>query len=196
VIKQDEWNLCVLRAAVNWHEWKDCFEYKGHWKDIPVLSDPARFSKFTNEYGLRWIGNAAQRESFRQRLRTAKLLGLAVKNPTGSGLDVCAREVRAHDRRIQLSAISKIATFINPSDFIPIDSYAKSGLRELGIKGVAAMDYMSYREAVFKHAIPIMEKDINRAVKSIGKTYLPRNMDAFLLRVLDHVLMTIGGRWR
>lgn len=195
ILSDSELALCASRAAINWMEWQDCFEYRGHPTKIPVLHDKDRFFQFTQKYNLRWLGNRNDRDDFRLRLRESTDLMAAVTSHNASEIDKCVGNVMANNGKRQLSAISKIATFLDSEHFLPIDRFAKNGLRKLGAKPIEFRNYDSYLNAVRRHTEPRLRALV---LKKIEQTRLPEfieNHNGFYLRVLDTVLMKIGGRW-
>jgi hypothetical protein len=195
IYPDSEIRLCVFRAAVNWMEWIDCFEHQGSKADNPVLRDENRFWKFTQEYKLRWLGSREERNDFRKRINRSSWVKAAIERNDSTMIDRCVAGVRATNGKQQMSAISKIATFLDPAHFMPIDKFSKKGLRRLGAMPREYCQYSSFMTAIQKYAEPKLKDQILHEIERTGLDRLIANKDGFYLRVLDVALMSIGGRW-
>jgi len=195
ILNDSELCLCVFRAVVNWMEWRDCFEYQGDLKENPILRDENLFGKFAQEYGLRWLGDRGDRNDFRVRLRQSKCFEAAIENRDASMIDRCVEDVRSNSGNRQMSAVSKIAMFLDPAYFMPIDKFAKKGLRNLGAVSSEYRNYSSYLDAICHHAEPILQTPILKKIKQTRLSQCIEDQNGFYRRVLDVALMSIGGRW-
>ena len=198
-VSSKEIQISIYRAALNWHEWSDCFEHKGALDELPVFSNPTRLKNFTHEYGLRWLGNESQRAKFAADVLANTNFIKAIQQHNSSALDVVIEVVRdCVSNNRQQSAISKLATFASPSYFIAYDKYSRQGLnlllgRNKGFRG----SYAQYRLDVDKILYEEMGLSILVEMKKHDCVYInsTATQNAFQLRVLDNVLMHMGGRW-
>jgi hypothetical protein len=187
--------LCVHRAAVNWLEWQDCFGHSGRLGGLPVLADDHRFGQFAHEYGLRWLGDERARSSFRRRIRRSKCFEQAVRSANPSCLDRCIERVRSDDGSRQMSAVSKLAAFAAPESFIPTDRYSRQGLVALGAVPGEMATYTGYLRVIGERIPKRLDDLIESEIRMAGLNRLTRANEALRNRVLDIVLMSIGGRW-
>jgi hypothetical protein len=123
----------------------------------------------------------------------------AIQQHDGKALDDAINEVQSVNGNKQQSAISKLAAFAAPSYFIAYDTYSRQGMnflqkRNKSFKG----NYSQYKLDVDK----ILSEEIGLSIlvemKKHDCVYInsTSTQNAFQLRVLDNVLMHMGGRWR
>lgn len=187
--------LCVYRAAVNWMEWQKCYEHMGAIKTNPILENEEYFTQFIQEYGLRWLGNIKEQNIFRIAIAKSKLFENAIKTNDTRIIDRCVEKIKSRNGKHQMSAISKIATFVAPGYFMPIDKYAKKGLKKFGAKPKYYNNYSTFITSIQQYAEPHLKIRILKEIKLTGLDRLITNKEGFYLRVLDVTLMTLGGRW-
>lgn len=188
--------ICISRASINWHEWRDCFEHSGVIEELPVFANSERLGSFTNEYGLRWLGNEDHRAQFAASVFAHPCFKKAIQENDPNALDKVIEDVRDFNGKRQRSAISKLATFAAPSNFIACDKYAIRGVNLiLGRQRDFIDSYRQYRDDVEKILAGKIGKSIKKSMQLHPGLPSKRYQKAFLLRVLDNALMTLGGRW-
>lgn len=99
LVSSEEIQISIYRAALNWHNWRDCFEHQETLDKLPVFSNPIRLNKFTHEYGLRWLGDESQRAKFAADVLANANFIKAIQQHDGAALDEAINEVRSHDNK-------------------------------------------------------------------------------------------------
>ena len=123
----------------------------------------------------------------------------ALHDKTGAALDREEAELRLRfgvqkGRRRVRSAVSKVAAFLAPHDFIAYDTFALKGLGKLiGVSAVKNFSYSEYLTTINK----LFAGPLGLRIREVCTRY-PTNYasmkDRFHRRVLDTYLMRIGGR--
>lgn len=187
--------VCICRAVINWNDWRDCFEHYGAVSQLPVLANQDRFDRFANEYGLRWLGDQSARSSFRKSILRCNHFSRAIGSTSDIALDKAINAVHDVRGRKQRSAISKLAAFAAPRHFVALDKFSLKGVRIILGSNPGSEGYADYRRDVQQVLVGALGKSIARAVSRHRGAPAAVYGEAFLLRVLDCALMTIGGRW-
>ena len=188
---QCDLEVAALIAALNWKNWRDCFEAGGKMLPERLLEDSDRFQEFIQEYGLWRYASAENRMRLRRWMTEEDRVGRLIAEKDGSGVDCLVQEMKDNGFTGERSFLSKIAAFARPDVFIAYDRYAKEGLFELGVVQRKPGNYVMYLEAVRKLRCDI-GKDIEKHLE--GRSLPPKNGAAFQLRVLDVYLMMSGSR--
>lgn len=185
-------------AGANWKQWEDDFEFSGPANQLPVLCSPDRFYSFTKEYSVLRYRKKSERDDLRSWLNQSERFLEALQDPEGQGIECLAEEIRCHFPKFntERSCISKLASFARPANFVPWDRYARIGTSQLtsGPNEGAYKSYPPYLKS--------MNKVIHGALGTRVKIFLedkeiPTHFhEAFVVRVIDVVLMIRGGRWR
>jgi len=126
----------------------------------------------------------------------------------GTAITAAAKELASkgwtHRHRIPLSLVSKIAFFLRPERYVPLDGFSLRGLRNLSGARLASRRYEHYLNA-FNRVFDDNRVPIRTATTSDWATALAGEMGcrptvlrspAFRHKVLDNVLMRLGGRGR
>lgn len=187
--------LAIHRSAINWIEWADCYDHKGPLQDLSVLTSPSRCKTFVVEYRLvRWIGGEQDRHVFCAAVRSSSMFQQAILECRPELIDGCAAAIRDKSGNRTLSALSKLATFLRPDQFMPYDRLAKIALRELGSKPKALECYSTYLGEI-KQRVPLkLKRDILREISSFGLRSEFENRRGFRLRVIDQILVQLGRK--
>jgi len=196
LISNQDIQIAICRAVINWHEWSDCFENPGNVRTLAVMVDEDRFSKFCQEYGLHWIGGEAQRRQFLDAMRNSNDFQFAVRHKSEKRLAKAMNTVKDSFGRRQLSAISKLAAFAVPSYFVAFDRYSRMGAAQLACVPLADLEfYPRYLNEVQKLLNSYIGDGLRECIKRHPSSPSGRYREAFLRRVLDCLLMKLGGRW-
>lgn len=195
-ISPEDLSHAVLQAILVW-----CWS-----EEIPV-SRPIReewFRKFAARWG---VARNIYRKQFGRAVGVLnKNLRSVRQGQEGETVQRIAREfqTRGIARGRPVSLVSKVAYFLYPERFAPVDRLAREGLnRRRGSRSrqVRAAEYCAYLKA-FEEEFHRLERDIegecrrswpHDLVKRLGHT--PGLLDArgFRRKVLDNLLMTAGG---
>lgn len=206
-------DIAVLMAAANWAQWRRDFEHRGHVSSLPVLRDRARHTAFLQQYGvLRGVPDRV-RERMRMRLPTMPEFKQAFHDCTGQSLD---NLVSCFPRQFkwgygnkksmgeELSYASKLASFARPSCFVAWDRFARIGASRLMAEQIRQeqggfTDYASYLWNVNK----LWEGEVGHQIRERQRGHwrnrlppVPADKPRFGKRILDHVMMIAGGRWK
>jgi hypothetical protein len=184
-----------FKAGANWVDRIDVFGRGPVKLEHVVLADKKRFAKFLKVYSLLRYHKPDERELVRKWLSTKGSLAEATKSLTGEGIDKLADQLKqATNQHRELSLISKLAAFANPTSFIAYDQYAQKGARIILRKKPPSVKYTKYVEYLTDVNL-IRRSDIGIQIKLYVKTLpLPtRNRKAFAMRMLDFHLME-GGK--
>lgn len=145
-------------AAANWSRWRCDYNFRGKWKNRPLLNDINRFSRFCSEYNL--SRNIPGNPALTNKSEKAKLARLRrrvvmdfVRNrpihPNGCDINDFAKELSCFANKphescglivpelpqkgsgrvsVSVSLVSKIACFSDPARFPPLDRLNRIGL--------------------------------------------------------------------
>ena len=187
-------------AARNWRKWQAVFEHAdGHFSN-PLLEDAEVFSEFMWEYSVNRTIRAGKQDEFRLALRSDRFLKV-LNDHTGAGLDKEEARLRPRfgvqegKRRVR-SALSKVAAFLAPHDFIAYDKFALKGLgRLIGRSVVKDYTYSEYLLATNELLAGPLGERIRRFCVNNYPTPYASKRQRFHRRILDTYLMRIGGRY-
>lgn len=197
LISNQDIQICICRAAVNWDEWRDCFEHSGNVTTLPVLLDSTRFGSFCSKYGLRWIGNFSQRECFRKAICKSQDFIDGINDQCAERLAEAMDNVRDSNEKRQMSAISKLAAFAAPGHYVAYDNFSRKGLAKVAnVSATALESYPVYLENVMNQLDGNIGKRLREQLAKHPSAPKAKFREAFLRRVVDCVLMTEGGRWQ
>ena len=182
VLPRDCW-----RAAPNWIDWKDDFACPRN-RELPVLSEEARFKKFCIEYRL-LRGETKDREEFRHKLQR---LNAEPKEDAEAVADWLKEETGCRNRHFSL--VTKLNAFRCPERFIASDSLNRRGLRR--VFGRRPKDYAQQLRWCRDLAASLCRSGF---VEDCLGRYRPFASDyhaPFAMRVLDCALMRVGAQPR
>ena len=218
----DQIDDAILLAASNWVEWRRDWDHSGDPTAIPILADErscdtknsyARYRAFLKQYGvLRGVSQDA-RDTLREKLCGSQRFRRALQDASGKTIDSLIREFSSlptsnkTGRQVigrQVAFVSKLAAFARPDTFMAFDQYAREGLaliakqirKEFGAKD-SFDTYSKYLKAVnVVWELGLGDSIVNRATTLAPDPRIPYEDRKFGLRVLDNVLMNLGGRWK
>ena len=200
MITQKDLNI----AKVNWKDWISVFEHEGTLEKNPLLTFPGVFNKFLGEYSVSRTIRAGTSDDFRKALSSVDL-GLAGKlsDSSGKGIDELEELLRwdfgtRDGERGMRSAISKIAAFLVPANFIAWDKFARKGtIRVRGRRLTHTYEtYAEYLSDVNFLLNGEMKDALISACQGNYPTQYSSENNRFQRRVLDVYLMRIGDRWQ
>src|SRR5437764_7148066 len=114
----------VETATRNWMNWQDVFQYFGPPLHNPLLAHETRFKDFLKEYSVHRTIRRGASDNLRLVLGSTQFpLVAMLSDATGFLLDEQEKILRAQfgtcgGKRGLISALSKIAAFLAPHDFI------------------------------------------------------------------------------
>ena len=183
----------VYGAGLDWLRWRRDYEFEGEARSLPVLQDEQRFLRFLKDYTpfKRHTSRSSHLE-LRDYLLATNAIDLIAADKTGQKLQQEAEYLASHFPNLgrPVSALSKIAMFADPESFPPSDTFARIGASLIGAK---VEDYPRYLEIV----LDLWRGEIGKEIREIlisAEDFIPTQHPGFGMRVLDHALMTIGGR--
>jgi hypothetical protein len=133
-------NVAVQNTVRNWEIWRDCYERKAGFRELPLLYDHRLFLGFIYDYSLNRNVRRSDLESIRQRM-------LGMEDPMS--VRELSEKISGPGRNLY-SLSSKVLTLWRPGQFYPIDSMNRKGLRTLFSKndqkgyGFSAVNHDSY----------------------------------------------------
>jgi hypothetical protein len=176
-----------FNAALNWLRWKNVYECP---KDIllPILSDQNLFKRFYTEYSVLRYEKSEHKESLRKGLEKDinALTGIISVEKVAEGWQKLYGLKGRH-----VSFATKVLTFRNAAQYIPMDRFSKIGLHKLDCLGIGD-EYSSYKQRFF--ALKHRYKAELFALREKYQGFEVLDIIAFDNRILDCALMRIGGR--
>jgi len=207
--KQGEGNqlpvtLAAIRHSIavardNWNSWRDVYEHRGSIATNPLLASEHRFSIFCREYSVSRTIRRGTQDQF--RLALLKSLSASLRDESGKALDKLENRLRAEfgtrggERRV-VSAVSKVASLVRPECFVAWDRFAKKGVN-VTLNRSPRTEFETYSEYLAAFG-QIWHggtgKQIRDVVKASRGRPAPEREARFMRRVLDVLLMKLGGR--
>jgi hypothetical protein len=196
-------DAAIWIAGAAWADWKDCFEATAEGRPLPVLHDLQRYKEFLKQYRVLRPADVNTRNDIRVELSNSNHFNTLVAEGQITLVDHIVNDLATThpDLGRQRSFVSKVAAFARPDCFVAYDQYASRGAALLcdGPRNGAYESYEQYMSDVNLirgHA----QKQIQKRLTNLLKKPSPflnadRQQRAFELRVLDGVLMMVGGRW-
>jgi hypothetical protein len=192
-LSKSELKKFYFKAGNNWVDWIDIFGRGPENLRQVMWENKKRFDKFLSVYSLLTYHKPEKKEIIRKWLCRKGRLAKATNSLTGEGIDELADKLQqATNQNRELSLISKLAAFANPTSFIAYDQYAQRGTR-LILEKSPSVRYAEYKEYLTDVA-SIRRSDIGNQMEVYVKnlTLPTRNKKAFTLRMLDCYLMELG----
>ena len=196
-------DAAIWIAGAAWADWKDCFEATAEGRTLPVLHDPQRYKEFLKQYRVLRAANQRRRNQIRVKLTNSKHFNTLVAESQIALVDQVVENLANAYPGLgrQRSFVSKVAAFARPECFVAYDQYASRGAALL-CDGPRNGDYKSYE--LYMTDVNLIrdraQSQIQHHLTNLLKDTSPflgagRRQRAFELRVLDGVLMMVGGRW-
>jgi hypothetical protein len=190
---QDQLRAAFFNASLDWINWRADYEHDGLSNRLPVLTESDRYLRFLRSY--RPFKQRTARDAHaavRDYLLATDTLNHIVVDGSGRTLvsEACSLAEHFPDLGRPVSALSKLAMFAAPELFVPWDSFATEGVRLIDGR---VLNYPDYLDRVHSLADGRLGEEIE-AVLLLAGPLIPTKNPAFALRVLDSLLMQIGGR--
>ncbi len=185
-------------AGSNWVRFEQNYEHSGRHSMMPVLQQPEKFRAFIADYSLLQRKKLEFFELVRMYLITNEVIEKIVADPSGRELVAQADRMaqKIPNCRREVSLLSKLSAFANPTNFVALDRWATGGVAKLAGVPVFAVknDYSLYLKLVRD----LMAGPIGVSIESYLKNHRAptRNNDGFKLRVMDNYLMIAAGQWK
>jgi hypothetical protein len=190
----DQLRAALFNASLDWIRWRADYEHDGAANRLPILVEEERYVLFLRSYGP--FNQRTPRRAhleFRDYLLAKDTLNEIVADETGRRLDDEAAYLGENFPELRgrpVSALSKLAMFAAPGKFPPYDSFAAAGLRVLSGR---PRNYADYVDRVHCLAAGDIGRDIANLLQ-VAAPVLPTGDAGFKIRIVDSLLMQIGGR--
>ena len=188
-------------------------------KQAGTVIDSDWFAWFTGEWRVARTLDRNSRLQLIQYFNSEIFRESIHKCPDGGSIDIASEHIKSEDwssakngiRVKPISLVSKIAFFVRPTEFAPMDSLSRRGLNQLrgtkktGGKGhenyARYVDYLSdfngYFECYESHlARPMKSAWTKPLAKQLGCPVSVINSTTFRRKVFDNLLMQFGRRSR